>query len=268
MPQSGRSPARKPVPNPSGVHFLASHSIAESLISFCSPGPADLVVDFGAGFGAITAPLARTGARVIAVERDPVFVRKLSKRVSQHPNVRVVTADARSFPLPRKDFLVVANIPYSISTALLRRLLTPKVTALRRAALIVEWGFAKRLTTSVPRTKELAWWAGRFDLSLERRVPARCFRPAPTVDSAQLNIRRRAGLGRSAERALWALLETAYRAPARSVRATVAELTGRKPHRALKSCGIDPAAPAGSVSPRQWATLAIALDGNSQPSER
>ncbi|MFF5988001.1 ribosomal RNA small subunit methyltransferase A [Prauserella flavalba] len=266
MPQSGHSPARKPGPNPSGVHFLASHRVAENLISACSPGPADLVVDFGAGFGAITAPLARTGARVIAVERDPAFVRKLSKRVSEHPNVRVVAADARSFPLPRKDFLVVASIPYSISTALLRRLLTPKMTTLRRAALIVEWGFAKRLTASVPRNRELAWWAARFDLVLERRIPARCFRPAPTVDSAQLTIRRRAGLGRGAERALQALLETAYRAPGRSVRAAVTERTGRKPHRALTSCGIDPAAPAGSVQPRQWAALAISL--NSQASTR
>ncbi|MBK1786037.1 ribosomal RNA small subunit methyltransferase A [Prauserella cavernicola] len=264
MPTSRPARSRKPGPNPSGVHFLASARVADGLIRSCSPKPSDLVVDFGAGFGAITAPLARTGARVIAVERDADFARKLGKRVAASGNVRVVTADAREFPLPRTSFLVVASIPYSISTALVRRLLTPRTSNLRRAALIVEWGFAKRLTAAAPRSREVAWWAARFDLELERRIPPNCFQPAPTVDSAQLTIRRRARLGPGAEQALSALLDAVYRTPQRSTRAAVAEVIGGRPHRILHACDLDPAAPAGSVRPRRWAALAIALDGNSQ----
>ncbi|MEU6644289.1 rRNA adenine N(6)-methyltransferase family protein [Saccharomonospora sp. NPDC046836] len=261
MPYSRpRRPARKQAsPNPSGVHFLASARIADDLIRSCAPRPVDLVVDFGAGLGAITGPLARTGARVIAVERDAAFANQLSKRLAGNDNVRVINGDARTYPLPRKRFLVVSSIPYSISTVLMRRLLGDHATALHRAALIVEWGFAKRLATSLPRSREQAWWAARFDIGLRQRVPARHFRPAPTVDSAHLLIRRREGLSRDAERVVWALLDGAYRAPRRSTRAIVSAVTGSRAHGILRGCGVDPAMPAATVRPSQWAAIAIGL---------
>ena len=80
------------------------------------------MLDLGAGYGAITAALAVSGARVIAVERDPRSAAVLRRRVSRNPLVSVVEADLREIPLPHRDFLVVANIPFAISTFLLRRL--------------------------------------------------------------------------------------------------------------------------------------------------
>lgn len=132
-----------------------------------------------------------TGARVIAVERDPRFVSRLERRFADVPAVRVVEADARTVMLPRRPYAVVANIPYAISTALLRRLLDPEETGVRGADLIVEWGFAKRMTAASPRDLETAWWQVRFELRIAGRIPARCFSPAPSVDSAHLMIRRR-----------------------------------------------------------------------------
>lgn len=261
MPNSRRPhPARKrPLPNPSGVHFLTARHVVDDLIRSCSPKPSELVLDLGAGTGAITAPLAETGARVLAVERDPRFARRLRTRLSTATNVRVVQADARVFRLPRKDFLVVSSIPYGISTPLLRRLLGPRVTRLRRAALVVEWGFAKRLTEPVPRSPELAWWAARFDIQLLRRVPARCFRPSPSVDSAHLLLRRRPGSTARGEDLLWTLLHAAARPPNRSARSTVTALAGKGSYRVLRRHGIDPAAPAAAVAPRLWAGVAEEL---------
>ncbi|PXY20750.1 dimethyladenosine transferase [Prauserella muralis] len=249
------------------MHFLVSRPVVRQLIRSCAPGPGDLVVELGAGAGAITVPLAATGARVIAVERDPAFTGRLRTRLADAGNVRVVDGDARTIALPRKPFLVVASIPYSISTVLLRRLLDPRATALRRAALVVEWGFARRLTAAVPRSAELAWWAARFDLRLVRRVAARCFQPAPTVDSAHLLIERRPGLGGQAGQLLRALLDAAYGDPHRPVLRVVARVTGYRPRRPLARCGIDPVALAGTVTARQWAALAVELtrSGNSQP---
>ncbi|WP_246257857.1 ribosomal RNA small subunit methyltransferase A [Amycolatopsis anabasis] len=262
MPASGRRPAvgRTAQPNPSGVHFLATPRIVDGLLRSCPVETDDLVLDLGAGLGAITAPLARTGAKVVAVERDPEFVRRLRERFAGHGNVRVVTGDVRKIPLPHKAFVVVSSIPYAVSTALFRRLLNPRGSRLRRAALVVEWGFAKRVTSRVPRDAELAWWAARFDIRLVRRVPAACFSPAPQVDSAHLGIRREPGLGAVGDRALWTLLDAAYRAPDRPVRAVTGfALHRRNPHRVLGGCGIDPAAPAGTVPPRRWAELARIL---------
>ncbi|GAB2767579.1 ribosomal RNA small subunit methyltransferase A [Amycolatopsis magusensis] len=257
MPANGFCrPARKhPVPNPSGVHFLAAPRIADELVRSADITPSDLVVDFGAGLGAITAPLARTGAEILAVERDPVFVDRLRDRLADFGNVRVIPADARTFSLPRRRFAVVASIPYAVSTALMRRLLSPTASALDRAALIVEWGFAKRLSAATPRDLEIAWWAARFELRLVRRIPARHFSPAPKVDSAHLTVRRRGKPDKLADRALWTLLQAAYRTPRAPARTAVAFL-GRKPHRLLKANGIDPERPAATVPPADWAALA------------
>lgn len=181
-------------PNPSGVHFLTEHAVIRQLIRSAGIGPGDLVLDLGAGPGTITAPLATTGARVLAIERDESFVRKLDRRFADQPLVRVVPADVRTVALPSRDFHVVANIPFAVSTVLLRRLLSRPRRAMAGADLVVEWGFARRIASA--RTKETAAWATKYDIRVARRIPASCFRPAPRVDSAHLVIRRRQSPGR------------------------------------------------------------------------
>lgn len=249
MPSSRRF---RPAPNPSGVHFLAAPRVAAELVRSAEVTTSDLVVDLGAGLGAITAPLAGTGAEIVAVERDPEFSSRLRRRFAEHGNVRVITTDARQFSFPRKRFTVVASIPYAISTTLMRRLLGPSSIALDRGALIVEWGFAKRLTARIPRDAEIAWWAARFELRLMARVPSRCFSPAPKVDSARLAFRRRERLGIPAERALWTLLNDAYRRPSAPARAIGTRGS-------LRACGVDPSTPAGQVAPADWAAVARLL---------
>jgi 23S rRNA (adenine-N6)-dimethyltransferase len=183
------------------------------------------------------------------MERDPEFAQKLRNRFGERTNVRVVRADARTFPLPHKRFTVVASIPYAQSTLLYQRLLSPQYTRLSQAALIVEWSFAKRITSGIPRNVEQAWWAARFDIRLVSRIPPSCFSPPPRVDSAHLVFHRREIRG---ERALWTLLTAACRTPSVPARA----LLDRNPHRPLRAAGIDPAQPAGSVAPQRWAALA------------
>ncbi|NIH78903.1 ribosomal RNA small subunit methyltransferase A [Amycolatopsis viridis] len=230
-----------------GVHFLATPAIAAHLVQSCAIGRDDLVLEIGAGQGALTRHLATTGARILAVERDDRFARRLTARFRDQPNVRVVHADARQIPLPRRRFLVVANIPYALSTTLLRRLLTPR-TALHRAEMLVEWGFAKRICATVPRHAEQAWWAARFDLHLVSRVGAHHFSPPPRIDSAHLSIRRN-HFPRSAEEALWTILSTAYRQPATPARTLF-------DRHALRRAGIRPSQPTATVPPHQWAQLA------------
>lgn len=254
---------RRQKPHPataSGVHFLSAKPVLSTLLRACPVGPQDLVIDFGAGLGAITTPLQRTGAQVIAVERDHEFVRRLRARMSAHDNVRVVQDDVRTVALPQKPYTVISSIPYAASTALLRRMLNPRTSGLRRAAIIVEWGFAKRITARVPRNRELAWWAARFELTLAKRVPADAFTPAPRVDSALITIRPTDRFDPTRSRALWYLLTAAYRQPTSPTQAAVgAALAGRPTAKTLAGCSIDPTAPADTITPRQWASLATVL---------
>lgn len=152
-------------------------------------GTGDLVLDLGAGYGALTAPLARTGARVIAIERDPRLAERLRRRFADVPLVAVVEADLRRIPLPRRPFYVVASPPFALTTVLLRRLLGDRRVRLAGAELILQWEAVRWLTSQRPRDAELRGWLNRYDLRFVRRVAAVSFSPPPGADAAHLEIR-------------------------------------------------------------------------------
>lgn len=102
-----------------------------------------LVLDIGAGTGALTAPLVGSGARVIAVEPHQRRAQYLHDRFTGTV-VTVVAADALTLPLPHRSFRVVANPPFSMSTALLRLLLSPH-SRLVAADLVLQRALVRRL---------------------------------------------------------------------------------------------------------------------------
>src|SRR5262249_58444494 len=117
---------------------------------------------------------------VMAVEGAPRLAARLRRRFDHDPRVRVVEADLRTVPLPRREFLVVASPPFSLTTALCRRLLGDPALPLAGAELVVEWGAAKWLASPRPRDAETAWWAARYRLPLGPALsPARLLPPPP-----------------------------------------------------------------------------------------
>jgi 23S rRNA (adenine-N6)-dimethyltransferase len=106
-----------------GWHPLTDEWAAR-IVADAAVRPGELVLDIGAGHGALTAELVERGARVIAVELHPARVRHLHARFAGLP-VTVVRADALSLRLPRRPFRVVASPPYAIASPLLRLLLAP-----------------------------------------------------------------------------------------------------------------------------------------------
>jgi 23S rRNA (adenine-N6)-dimethyltransferase len=182
-------------PNAQGAHFLTDRRLIGQLVSTSGIGQGDLVFDLGAGYGALTGPLAGTGARVIAVELDPALASRLRRRFGAEPLVAVVEADLRRVALPHRPFHVVANPPFALTTWLCRRLLDDRRLPLTGAELVLEWGAAKWLTDPSPRDRETASWTARYDIRLVRRVPAASFSPPPAADAAHVSIRsRRAAL--------------------------------------------------------------------------
>jgi 23S rRNA (adenine-N6)-dimethyltransferase len=168
-----------------GQHFLRSSALAAELVRAAGIGPGDLVLDLGAGTGVLTRALARTGARVRAVELDPVLAAGLRSRFPE-----VVEDDVLRVPLPKSPFRVVANLPFGCGTAILRRLLDPRVP-LVSADVIVEWGLAEKRTAVWPSTRLGVDWSAWFELSLVRRLARSCFAPPPSVDAALMRAVRR-----------------------------------------------------------------------------
>src|SRR5262245_1185306 len=146
-----------------------------------------LVLDIGAGHGALTAALVQRGARVIAVELHPARVRRLRRRFAGLP-VTVVHADAVSIRLPRRPFRVVASPPYAISSPLLRLLLAPS-SQLTAADLVLQRAVVRRYTGG--RAADAGRFGRRWRMRAGRSLPRRAFRPPPQVDSAVLVVRRR-----------------------------------------------------------------------------
>jgi 23S rRNA (adenine-N6)-dimethyltransferase len=246
---------RPTAPNPAGAHFLRDHSLITQLARASGAGSGRLVFDLGAGSGAITAGVAATGARVIAVERDPKLAARLRRRFDREPQVRVVEADLRTIPLPRREFLVVASPPFSLTTELFRRLLADPAVPLAGAELIVQRQAARWLASPRPRDAETAWWGIRYEIRLTRLIGPASFSPPPRVSAAWLSVRRRqVPASAGGQRRLRAMLRAAYRQPA--VRTDLA-LPGSR--RLLLRAGLDPAAPVAVVTADQWHRLAVLL---------
>lgn len=159
--------------------YRLDRSWAERLVAESGVARGDLVVDVGAGDGALTAPLLERGARVIAIELHPGRAAALRRRFGD--DVRVVQADAADLRLPRRPFRVVANPPWAITDPLLRRLLHP-ASRLVRADLLLKRS-ATRRWVEAGATPDHHLRAGLA-------VPRRAFRPAPPTDARILVIER------------------------------------------------------------------------------
>lgn len=170
-----------------GWHRLCDDWAARVVAAAAVP-PGSLVLDIGAGEGALTGHLLDAGARVLAVELNPGRARRLRERF-HGTAVTVVEADARSLRLPARPFRVVASPPYGLSSELLRLLLVPG-SRLVAADLVLQRAVVARHVGrygAPGRGGRNARWSVRTGLP----VPRRAFRPPPRVDSAVLVVRRR-----------------------------------------------------------------------------
>ena len=153
----------------------------------------ELVLDIGAGTGALTAPLVRAGARVLAIELHPGRADRLASRFADAP-VTVLRIDARELRLPHRPFRVVASPPYGIGSALLRLLLA-RGSRLTAADLVLQRAVVRRWaadpSVAVSDRGPGQPLNGRWAATVGKRLPRSAFRVPPQVDSDVLVIRRR-----------------------------------------------------------------------------
>jgi 23S rRNA (adenine-N6)-dimethyltransferase len=215
-----------------GQHFLPRR-LAFELVRRAQVESDDLVVEIGAGTGAITAALAARARAVIAVEFDARLARGLRSTFTDVPVVRVVEADVRAWAFPREPYRVLGNVPFAITTDVLRHLLDDPTTPMSRADLLVQLEVARKRTQDPPRNVRSLVWGPWWTFSIGRRIPASSFRPPPAVDAAMLTIRRReppflpAGQSEPYERLLRQLFLSPDRPVVRSLRSVVGAHAGR-----------------------------------------
>ena len=178
------------MPRRLGQHFLRT-AAARRLVGVIEPGADDVFLEIGAGSGALTLPLAERCRRIVGVELDAALARGLRKRAPA--NVEVVEGDALALDLAAllpKGGRVAGNLPYYVSSPLLRRVLELHAHA-RDAHLMVQDEVARRVA-SPPGSRDygilsvlFALWS---DVTIVQRFPPGSFSPPPKVASAVLRI--------------------------------------------------------------------------------
>lgn len=174
-----------------GQHFLRDQRIVGRMIALARICPQPLVLDIGAGRGVLTLPLAEAGWQVLAVENDPHLAGGLRRKLETQDNVRIVEQDVLRMPLPRTPFAVVANIPFSITTSILGRLMDCPASAFQRGVLLIQHEAARRFLRSPVTDVRLLVWRMWFQWELVQVVSPRHFAPPPNVNAALLTVSRR-----------------------------------------------------------------------------
>lgn len=168
-----------------GQNFLNDHRVVRDVIDLVdhTEGP---IVEIGAGGGALTEPLSRLGRPLTAVEIDPEQVRRLKRHLRDVP---LVNADFLQYRLPAHTGAIVGNLPFHITTAVLRKLLHSG--GWTHAVLIVQWEVARRRAGVGGATMMTAQWWPWIEFAVHGRIPSTAFTPRPAVDAGLLTITRR-----------------------------------------------------------------------------
>ncbi len=171
-----------------GQHFLIDKNIVRKIVRLAQLQPGETVLEIGPGRGILTEALLEASGLVVAIELDAALCAHLRETIGARPNFQLIEGDALVFDYAQvpSPFLVVANLPYYVSTPLLFRLLEQR-RRIDRLVLMLQEEVAVRLAAA-PGGKEYGalsiaaqLWC---DVRVSFKVPASCFRPQPKVGSA------------------------------------------------------------------------------------
>jgi 16S rRNA (adenine1518-N6/adenine1519-N6)-dimethyltransferase len=258
-----------------GQHFLTDRRVLQRILAAASLSPADTVIEVGAGKGVLTQSLASAAGRVIAVEIDEDLCAHLRRRLAARPNVESVCADILSLSpddlLTRAQasppYVVVANLPYYIASAVLRHLLESSQPPARMIVMVqAEVG---QSIAAPPGRMSLLSVSVQFyaQAKLLFYVPPRAFRPPPKVRSAviRLDVRPEPAVAVDDRQAFFHLVQAGFAAPRKQLRNALALGLNIDPASArslLDTANIDPSRRAQTLSLDEWGCLYRAWRGN------
>lgn len=245
-----------------GQHFLSASDVVSDIIHAVAANENDTLVEIGPGLGALTIPLANTGAELHAIEFDRDLAGPLRKRFSGFDNVTIHECDALKFDYASlgDDLRIVSNLPYNISTPMLFRLIEYK-DHIRDLHLMLQKEVVDRMAAA-PGNKSYGRLTIMLGCHMEVQplfdVPPEAFSPPPKVRSAVVAMRPLPDTAfQIDDAALFSrLIAKAFNQRRKTVRNA---LKGLADEQLLESAGINPTDRPERIPVDNWVTLANSL---------
>jgi 16S rRNA (adenine1518-N6/adenine1519-N6)-dimethyltransferase len=169
-----------------GQNFLTDLNIIRKFVEIANLSKKDTVLEIGPGHGALTKELVLKAKRVIAIEKDELLAKELKEL--NIANLEIIDGDALKTEELKGPYKVVANIPYYLTSVLIRKLLTGKNKP-KEIVLMIQKEVAERICSKPPKMNILAVSVNYYATpKIITRVSRNCFWPKPKVDSAIIKI--------------------------------------------------------------------------------
>jgi 16S rRNA (adenine1518-N6/adenine1519-N6)-dimethyltransferase len=242
-----------------GQNFLIDPRIRDSVAAAAGASD-DEVLEVGAGVGTLTIALADSHRRVVAVELDRSLVSALREVIDGRRSVQIVEADILKLDLgqlyPNGGELVVGNIPYNLTGALIRKLLDSPPRP-RRLSLVVQKEVAERWTAVTGASLATVAVQVFAKASLAFTIPAAAFTPAPRVDSALvvLEVRDKPAVDVTDMDGFFRLVEAVFQFRRKQLGGALGRIAGVGSEAAakrLRDGGIDPERRAQTLTLSEW----------------
>jgi 16S rRNA (adenine1518-N6/adenine1519-N6)-dimethyltransferase len=255
-----------------GQHFLIDDNVLEAILTAAELSPTDTVIEVGPGLGLMTAELARRAGWVIAIELDNRLADILKKTLS-HDNIVILNEDvlgtdpatllqgrAPGFPPSLRPYKVVANLPYYITSPVLRHFLEASVKP-EVMVVMVQKEVAKAIVAEAGQRSVLSISVQFYGKpSIVTYVPADAFYPAPEVDSAivKIDVYRQPPVAVDNVEGFFKLVRAGFTAARKQVANSLSQGLGLPKSEVLdllEKAGIDPRRRAETFTLEEWARL-------------
>ncbi|HEX9016768.1 MAG TPA: 16S rRNA (adenine(1518)-N(6)/adenine(1519)-N(6))-dimethyltransferase RsmA [Chloroflexota bacterium] len=244
-------------------NFLTDPYVVRDIVEAAGLNGDDAVLEVGPGLGILTRALVESARKVVAVELDGVLAELLPSLVGRRERLEVIQRDALEVD-PAKLFdgpyKVAANLPYHVTSPLLRRLLTATAKP-DLLVVMVQKEVAERIAAKPGDTSLLSIMVQLYSrVSLVRDVPASSFFPPPQVDSAvlKLEVYRQLPVQVDDPETMLRMVAAGFSRRRKQIHNSLGESMWFPPgavHEVLESAGIEPARRAQTLSLAEWATL-------------
>lgn len=250
-----------------GQNFLTDKNILNKIVRAAEVSPSNTVLEIGPGLGHLTRALAETNAHIVAVEVDRDLIANLRTEFSEMRNVHLLEGDilkqAPEAWLAQGNastpYIVVANIPYYITSAILRYLLEAQ-TPPERIVVMVQRQVAQQITAKPPHANLLGVSVQYYGVpQIVGNVAAGAFYPRPQVDSAVVRIDVTSAPSEKDSARFFRIVRAGFGAKRKQLHNALTlglNLSGEEVGKMLAQAHINPTRRAETLTLAEWETLA------------